>query len=226
MLPSSIAAAIYSAREWLTPVLKDTQFLEKGVLSPEEFVVAGDYLTRLSPAWRWARGEPAKRRPYLPADKQYLVTSGVPSHHRVRSLQGRASEPDREVTGGAGDGWIEAGERAGGGSSAASGALRSGGGGTAGGGDDDELELIGGAVPISSSSASASSSSAAAAASLSPPPPPPPAAASSSAQSSAAPADDDEYADLSSFMDASLVVHDAAAVSTVSPPADTTPQEG
>lgn len=34
-------------------VLKDSKFLEKGVLTPEEFVVAGDQLTYKCPTWRY-----------------------------------------------------------------------------------------------------------------------------------------------------------------------------
>lgn len=35
-------------------VLKDSKFLEKGVLTPEEFVIAGDQLTYKCPTWRYA----------------------------------------------------------------------------------------------------------------------------------------------------------------------------
>lgn len=33
-------------------VLKDSQFLEKGILTPEEFIIAGDQLTHKCPTWR------------------------------------------------------------------------------------------------------------------------------------------------------------------------------
>jgi ubiquitin-like-conjugating enzyme ATG3 len=33
-------------------VLKESQFLDKGVLTPEEFVLAGDQLTHKCPTWR------------------------------------------------------------------------------------------------------------------------------------------------------------------------------
>ena len=35
------------------PVLKESQFAEKGVLTPEEFVVAGDNLVYKCPTWEW-----------------------------------------------------------------------------------------------------------------------------------------------------------------------------
>ena len=53
-------------------------FLEKGVVTPEEFVVAGDYLVAQCPTWSWQGGDPKSAKSYLPDDKQFLVTrSGV-----------------------------------------------------------------------------------------------------------------------------------------------------
>ncbi len=42
-----------SAAEAVLPPLNKSQFAEKGVLTPEEFVAAGDYLTRACPTWSW-----------------------------------------------------------------------------------------------------------------------------------------------------------------------------
>ena len=39
--------------EYLAPVLKQSQFAEKGVLTPEEFVAAGDNLVAKCPTWEW-----------------------------------------------------------------------------------------------------------------------------------------------------------------------------
>ena len=91
-----------STREYFTPVLTETAFYDKGMLTPEEFVRAGDQLIRNCPSWRWETGEPSKVRPYLPADKQFLSTRGVPSYSRVSVLQ--ASKVVEEVVkGGMGD---------------------------------------------------------------------------------------------------------------------------
>ena len=46
------------------------------MLTPDEFVKAGDHLIRTCPSWQWQTGDVAKRRPYLPLDKQYLITKG------------------------------------------------------------------------------------------------------------------------------------------------------
>jgi ubiquitin-like-conjugating enzyme ATG3 len=76
-----------SAREYLTPVLTETAFLDKGQLTPEEFVRAGDHLMKTSPSWAWENGEQSKIKPYLPANKQFLVTRGVPSYYRISTLE-------------------------------------------------------------------------------------------------------------------------------------------
>lgn len=76
----------HGVREYLTPVLTESAFEEKGLLTPEEFVKAGDLLVYKCPTWRWESGDPALRRSYLPADKQYLVTRNVPCRQRVTSL--------------------------------------------------------------------------------------------------------------------------------------------
>lgn len=72
-----------NAREYLTPVLAESAFLEKGMLTPDEFVAAGDQLVRTCPTWAWAAGDPSKKKSYLPNDKQYLITKSVPSYRRA-----------------------------------------------------------------------------------------------------------------------------------------------
>lgn len=75
-----------STREFLTPVLKESSFTETGMLTPEEFVRAGDHLVRASPSWRWESGEKANLKSYLPDNKQYLVTRSIPCYQRVAAL--------------------------------------------------------------------------------------------------------------------------------------------
>ena len=60
--------------------------IDRGVLTPEEFVAAGDQLVYRCPTWQWETGDPSHLRPYLPRDKQYLVTRGVPCKSRVAAL--------------------------------------------------------------------------------------------------------------------------------------------
>lgn len=89
-------------------VLKDSKFLEKGVLTPEEFVLAGDQLTYKCPTWRydlstsnvisWEGGLDKLKNKNLPENKQFLVsiqlvsyheqiTRNVPCSKRIKDLQ-------------------------------------------------------------------------------------------------------------------------------------------
>ncbi|KAJ3089633.1 Arabinose-proton symporter (Arabinose transporter) [Quaeritorhiza haematococci] len=103
-------AAFHSVREYLNPILKNSKFKETGVLTPEEFVAAGDFLVYKCPTWSWASGLDSKRRDYLPADKQYLITRNVPCLRRVKAMEYDAGEDgEEEFTGGDGEGdegWI------------------------------------------------------------------------------------------------------------------------
>jgi len=100
--------AALGAAEYITPVLTESQFAEKGVLTPEEFVKAGDMLVLRCPTWQWQAGDPANARPFLPPDKQYLFTRNVPCQRRAASLMSGA-EDEQEVDGGDdGEGWLSA----------------------------------------------------------------------------------------------------------------------
>lgn len=78
--------AYRSAVGALTGVSTESQFVEKGMLTPEEFLQAGDQLAYKFPTWRWEAGDPTRRASYLPPDKQYLITRNVPCRDRVRAL--------------------------------------------------------------------------------------------------------------------------------------------
>jgi ubiquitin-like-conjugating enzyme ATG3 len=84
-------SAAHAVGEMLLPPLAASAFLERGVLTPEEFVVAGDQLVRTCPTWEWSGGDAGKRRKYLPADKQFLITRGVACEQRVRGLEANYS---------------------------------------------------------------------------------------------------------------------------------------
>lgn len=76
----------WAVRDSLAPVLRESKFREHGRITPEEFVLAGDFLVRAHPAWQWASGESSKAREYLPRDKQFLINKGVPCFRRVSTL--------------------------------------------------------------------------------------------------------------------------------------------
>ena len=94
---SKVHSVFHSAREYLAPVLKDSKFRETGCITPEEFVIAGDLLVLKCPTWQWSGGVPSMCKDYLPANKQYLVTKGVPCLERTKEVdfeQGNDNDED------------------------------------------------------------------------------------------------------------------------------------
>ena len=82
-------------------------FLEKGVVTPEEFVVAGDYLVEQCPTWSWQGGDAKSAKSYLPEDKQFLVTRNVPCLKRARAMEEYAGK--EQHLSGEDEGWVAAG---------------------------------------------------------------------------------------------------------------------
>ncbi|KAL3908094.1 MAG: hypothetical protein SGARI_003217, partial [Bacillariaceae sp.] len=74
-----------------------------GVLTPEEFVRAGDQLVYRCPTWQWEAGEESKRKSYLPEDKQYLITRNVPCQNRVSAMETNMKMEDGD---GEDDDWL------------------------------------------------------------------------------------------------------------------------
>lgn len=93
---------LYNIGEFLTPVLKASKFKETGVITPEEFIAAGDFLAFKCPSWSWEGGEESKRKNFLPPDKQFLVTRNIPCYRRVKNIE--FDEDERVVDDGD---WVE-----------------------------------------------------------------------------------------------------------------------
>ncbi|KRZ60879.1 Ubiquitin-like-conjugating enzyme ATG3, partial [Trichinella nativa] len=72
---------------YFTPLLKESKFRESGVITPDEFVEAGDHLVFLCPTWQWMTGDSASVKAYLPKDKQFLVTKNVPCYRRCKDIE-------------------------------------------------------------------------------------------------------------------------------------------
>jgi ubiquitin-like-conjugating enzyme ATG3 len=86
-----------SVAEYFIPVKTSSSFVEKGVLTPEEFVMAGDLLVSMHPTWSWQAPEDSnKLTSYLPANKQFLIIKTVPCLKRANALNVDGNEEDLE----------------------------------------------------------------------------------------------------------------------------------
>lgn len=83
-----------------------SRFIEEGKIIPDEFVKAGDFLTFKCPTWTWESGEAGRAVPYLPRDKQYLVTRKVPCMMRAKAYQKSANMDYKPVNFEDDDGWF------------------------------------------------------------------------------------------------------------------------
>ncbi|KAI4332670.1 hypothetical protein L6164_017560 [Bauhinia variegata] len=108
VLSQKLHEAFKGTVERITGPRTVSAFKEKGVLSVSEFVIAGDNLVAKCPTWSWESGEPSKRKPYLPPEKQFLITRNVPCLRRAASV-----EEEYEASGGEvlidnedNDGWL------------------------------------------------------------------------------------------------------------------------
>ena len=114
-------SALDSLRDKWAPITHTSTFRSTGQITPAEFILAGDYLVYKFPTWSWSdASHPSKRVSYLPPDKQFLVTRGVPCHRRLdENFAGDAGQdeamvqdgfaPGAEGAGGEDDGWLRTG---------------------------------------------------------------------------------------------------------------------
>lgn len=84
---NSLKSTALSIGEAITPILTQSKFRETGVITPTEFVAAGDFLVHHCPTWKWAMGDESKVKSYLPKDKQFLITRNVPCYKRCKHME-------------------------------------------------------------------------------------------------------------------------------------------
>uniref|UniRef100_A0A3Q1CFD2 Ubiquitin-like-conjugating enzyme ATG3 n=1 Tax=Amphiprion ocellaris TaxID=80972 RepID=A0A3Q1CFD2_AMPOC len=77
---NTVKGTALGVAEFLTPVLKVN-------IMTQLFVAAGDHLVHHCPTWKWATGEEVKVKPYLPQDKQFLLTRNVPCYKRCKQME-------------------------------------------------------------------------------------------------------------------------------------------
>jgi ubiquitin-like-conjugating enzyme ATG3 len=101
---ASLHSVFHTARQAIMPVLKESAFFKEGVLTPDEFIIAGDQLISSQRTWKWRSGEVKKT--FLPPDKQFLILTIASCRQRVSGFQegGNIQEVEEE-----GD-WISSGE--------------------------------------------------------------------------------------------------------------------
>jgi len=95
---TSVKQTLYTAymkqADKVKATLTESQFVQEGVLTPEEFVAAGDLLIFKCKTWEWASGDPSRAVPYLPPNKQYLVTKNVRCAQRCSALEKACDDPN------------------------------------------------------------------------------------------------------------------------------------
>ncbi|PWN45119.1 hypothetical protein IE81DRAFT_336450 [Ceraceosorus guamensis] len=108
---NALQTHFWAVRDYLSPVLRESKFKEHGRITPDEFVAAGDFLAYKFPTWSWSPASSSAligagsgtsgsssaddaskyTRDFLPKDKQYLISRGVPCLRRVSAMEKAAA---------------------------------------------------------------------------------------------------------------------------------------
>ena len=87
----------------LSGPMKESKFYTEGKLTPEEYVLAGDFLTQKCPTWKWCAAAEGFYNKNLPKDKQYLKTT-VACNKRANEYMNLNATTEKTVEGD----WVEA----------------------------------------------------------------------------------------------------------------------
>lgn len=97
--PILASTNLKEAREAIYPVLSQSQFIERGVLTPEEFVISGDKLVKLCDKFKWCSVSSTSSKTYLPHLKQYLILKDVKCSNKICDIGGETMKAiDNETT--------------------------------------------------------------------------------------------------------------------------------
>lgn len=100
-----IKGAAFSVAESISKVSTESKFRETGMITPEEFIAAGDHLVHHCPSWEWATGDESRIRNFLPREKQFLITRKVACTQRCKQMEYTGEEAVVEED--LGGGWVE-----------------------------------------------------------------------------------------------------------------------
>lgn len=103
-IKNKINKAYRGVAEKIMGDMTESAFLSKGMLTPEEFVIAGDSLVAKCPTWSWEAGVEGKTLKSLPEEKQFLLIRDVPCKIRAKDLMDEEKNHIDENEGE--DGWI------------------------------------------------------------------------------------------------------------------------
>ncbi|XP_050529385.1 ubiquitin-like-conjugating enzyme ATG3 [Daktulosphaira vitifoliae] len=104
---NSVKGTALGVAEYLTPLLKESKFKDTGVVTPQEFIIAGDHLVHTCPTWEWASGDECKIKSYLPKNKQYLITRNVPCSRRCKQIEYCEVQENIVESEDGNEGWVE-----------------------------------------------------------------------------------------------------------------------
>lgn len=119
-----IHSALDTIRDRYAPISHTSTFRSTGQITPDEFVLAGDFLVFKFPSWSWTdASHPSKRAAYLPDGKQFLITRGVPCHARLDdnfagdaglggTVESDGFDPQAGAADDGDDGWLRTGNTA------------------------------------------------------------------------------------------------------------------
>eukprot|EP00127_Corallochytrium_limacisporum_P004998 Clim_evm21s196 gene=Clim_evmTU21s196 len=104
---NSVQRFLLGIGERMMPVMKESTFAKTGMITPEEFVLAGDFLNFQYPTWQWENGGNAPKD-YMPNEKQHITMKGVPCAQRCKDMQSAMEHADHFVEDDDGEGgWLE-----------------------------------------------------------------------------------------------------------------------
>jgi len=78
--------SILEMREIIYPVMEESQFFEKGILTPEEFVKSGDKMISMSDKVEWRNSYCSYTKTYLPRNKQFLFMKNLKCSQIVQKI--------------------------------------------------------------------------------------------------------------------------------------------